>query len=588
MILRCLLIGLVIANFAYSEAMPVNHGNFSNPLLQLHDLNHIKDTTDTHKIPGDVQEKEKITPSIITKNEDEPFEKGHNIKEGIEHYRQLLKEDPTNVDYVYKLGNLYVDLRQFREATDLYKQVLKLKPNDPKLMIGYAYAEMSYSNFGTAKEVFLSVLEIDSDNVAALIGLGRIETIKANHKDNVNYFAKTLELVSGYKVPLDISKNDSKKIVSEAPAQIAILTSAEINQNKQEVKVERNQVPFKTNEDPKEIAVNRLDDVKRDPPTVPAIEVPKYEPFFTQESTFEIDPIEDDFYFSDASEIPVRVFNDIYLGYMAGEGFGWGTGYATLGLFTTFASRSFDNFQPFLDARMHVFKSGKRAANLGIGGRYLISDVAFGANLFCDYLHHHRHDFLQLGLGIEVLSNSWDFRVNGYLPIGKKKVFTEPKLFDDFVGDFFAICNSHIDLMRGVDAELGVWIINGDFFESKLPVDYFNVYVSGGPYYYFRQTCGCDECGREETYGARARAIAYFGDYVSLDVSLTYDAIWGKGIQARLNVSFPFGDFPFFRNTTGDLDISRPVRRQEIIATDERCSWIWNWSSGCDCSLEDL
>jgi len=73
----------------------------------------------------------------------------------------------------------------------------------------------------------------------------------------------------------------------------------------------------------------------------------------------------------------------------------------------------------FLDARGSTDDESQQDASLGLGFRALLpdSDLILGANLFYDSLWtEHDNQFNQIGLGLEVLSEWVDGRVNYYLP----------------------------------------------------------------------------------------------------------------------------------------------------------------------------
>lgn len=57
--------------------------------------------------------------------------------------------------------------------------------------------------------------------------------------------------------------------------------------------------------------------------------------------------------------------------------------------------------------------------NVGVGCRTQLSrDMAWGANIFCDYSYSDRTrlNWLQGGVGVELLGQGWEVRANGYLP----------------------------------------------------------------------------------------------------------------------------------------------------------------------------
>src|SRR5689334_4156318 len=116
-------------------------------------------------------------------------------------------------------------------------------------------------------------------------------------------------------------------------------------------------------------------------------------------------------------------------------GIGYQQGYTTLEAFFA-ADPSHWKFTPFLDARGHVFDNGKWAANAGIGLRTLWADRAYGINAYYDYRNTERFHSNQVSMGLETLGARWDFRINGYLPIGAKTSSAYHTDFGAFSGHY--------------------------------------------------------------------------------------------------------------------------------------------------------
>ena len=107
----------------------------------------------------------------------------------------------------------------------------------------------------------------------------------------------------------------------------------------------------------------------------------------------------------------------ISISHIEGKGIGYKDGYTSLDLFF---SDLHNNSLPFLNLRGHIFDDGRLASNVGIGYRQLWRDYVFGGNIYYDYRNTHRLNYNQISAGFEVLGKRWDFRINGYLPVGAK------------------------------------------------------------------------------------------------------------------------------------------------------------------------
>jgi len=55
------------------------------------------------------------------------------LTEKIEELKQTVRQNPTDLAAWVKLGNIYSDHHQYREAIEAYRQSLSIKPNDPDI-----------------------------------------------------------------------------------------------------------------------------------------------------------------------------------------------------------------------------------------------------------------------------------------------------------------------------------------------------------------------------------------------------------------------------------------------------------------------
>lgn len=276
----------------------------------------------------------------------------------------------------------------------------------------------------------------------------------------------------------------------------------------------------------------------------------------------------------------------LYVGYTGGNGLGYRGGYATTGIFLTAPSFENSSFVPFLDGRAHVFNHGKWAANAGLGLRYILSswNAVIGANVYYDYRRYRHYDYNQIGIGLEWLSQWFDFRVNGYLPVDSDR--KKGKLFN-FGDNLFAVRFKHQQAFRGIDAELGIWILD------KTPCNWFGLYVAAGPYFYSREHK--DGSRHRSINGGQGRILAKINDYVDLTVSGSYDNYYHGLVQGQINLYLPLdGILGIFSNDCCccksspclDRQIAyQPVERNPIIVTrPPQACWQWNWSGACPCS----
>lgn len=97
-----------------------------------------------------------------------------NYDQAIIIMKRLMARNPKSVTMAQKLANLYIEVRQFRNAKDLYDSIiLKASPTADVL---YQYAILSTQLFdtGTAEKIFKKVIKMDPENATVHKDLGVI------------------------------------------------------------------------------------------------------------------------------------------------------------------------------------------------------------------------------------------------------------------------------------------------------------------------------------------------------------------------------------------------------------------------------
>lgn len=244
--------------------------------------------------------------------------------------------------------------------------------------------------------------------------------------------------------------------------------------------------------------------------------------------------------------------------HIEGGGIGYNQGYTTLETFLAPDPNQWP-VMPFLDVRGHVFDSGRWAANAGTGIRGIWGCRTYGLNAFYDYRNTKKLNYNQIGLGLETLGTLWDFRMNGYLPVGTKVSSAYDTKFDRFSEHHMILSRKYQFAMKGADAELGF-----HFGKSRL----FDFYAAAGPYYYVGKMGG-------NAWGGKARISGKFKEYVTLEISDSYDTKFHNNFQGQLTLSMPLGKRSTVKKKgclnscelAGTLTsrMVQPVGREEII-----------------------
>lgn len=240
-------------------------------------------------------------------------------------------------------------------------------------------------------------------------------------------------------------------------------------------------------------------------------------------------------------------------------GIGYNEGYTTLEAF--FASDpSRWGVTPFLDARGHVFNNGKWATNVGLGMRSLLGSRAYGINAYYDYRHASQLHANQIGVGFETLGQFFDFRLNGYFPVGSKVSSAYGTTFGKFSGHHLLLSQKYQSAMKGADAEFGF-----HFGKSKS----FDFYTAAGPYYFRGEKT-------RSTWGGKARIAGSYKEFLTLEISDSYDRTFHNKFQGQLSLTYSFGPKSKIKKqerTCHEAAIlsdrmTQPVGRQEIIVID--------------------
>jgi len=265
---------------------------------------------------------------------------------------------------------------------------------------------------------------------------------------------------------------------------------------------------------------------------------------------------------SEAEPVTTVQANRLNVRQIEGGGIGYGRGYTTLETFLT-PTYNFDTWLPFLDLRVHRFDNNKYAFNTGLGFRYFTPSncMIWGLNAYYDYRQAQHKHFKQIGVGVEALGAQWDFRINGYIPVGSRKSHIYQIKFDEFEGHRLYVKAKREFDFGGANAEAAYhWMAN----------DNIDITAALGPYY-FR--------GEFNRYaaGGQARLKATFINAISIEGITSYDNLFKWKGQGQLTFSIPLGpkvktcgirrsrccDRPSL-----DLRLVNPVERFEIIVAD--------------------
>lgn len=273
----------------------------------------------------------------------------------------------------------------------------------------------------------------------------------------------------------------------------------------------------------------------------------------------------------ESEEVYCRCCFPFSLSHTEGNWFDNRVGYTSVNMLWPFKVDTCCNWYPFLDLRGHVFNDGKTAGNFG-GGLRIINDsnrcTVFGLNAFYDFRKAAwNHYFHQIGLGFEILNPCFDFRLNGYFPLGNRTGRSRNSCFN-FGDGFRASCHQQRSAQTGFDAEVGKWIVRNNCGN-------FDLYFALGAYSYFPKNHG------RRVVGGQVRLNSNLIRYFNLELRGGYDQVNSSQAQVKLTANFPIGVYPCnnYDNCFCINDrLCQPIHREEIIHLGEKeCCWDWNW-----------
>jgi hypothetical protein len=255
--------------------------------------------------------------------------------------------------------------------------------------------------------------------------------------------------------------------------------------------------------------------------------------------------------------------NQLIFRHLEGTGIGFNKGYTSVEAMLVPLTNA--QLFPYANLRGHVFNNGQGAGNFGLGFRYLTdsSCQVMGANLFYDLRKTNFETFNQLGGGLEYLLPSWEFRANGYFPVGKRVSSRHGIKFDHFSGNNFIIGFKREFAFTGVDGEVA-WHFN--------PYEDINFYLGAGPYYFKGRL-------EKSAWGGKVRLEAKITDYITLQGIYSYDRVFHSRGSGELALNIPFGKRKCIKrtnccscNSQNRLLISlySPPFRNEIMVIDRK------------------
>lgn len=231
----------------------------------------------------------------------------------------------------------------------------------------------------------------------------------------------------------------------------------------------------------------------------------------------------------------------------------------------------------FLQGRLLLDTTSELGASLLMGYRAYNADQRriYGGYLGYDHRNTGESAFHQLGLGLESLGEIWDFRINGYLPLGDTRREIDRTVVGSsvqqsgafgFRGNFLEAAarsqrlenRTFESALAAVDVEAGARI-------AKLNDQGGDVRAYGGVYYLSGQ-------GTESTLGFRFRVASRPLDNLALGFGVQHDGIFGTQVLFNAQLSFPgvSPQGPLAPDQNVLARLGETVDRQSMITVDRQ------------------
>lgn len=191
----------------------------------------------------------------------------------------------------------------------------------------------------------------------------------------------------------------------------------------------------------------------------------------------------------------------------------------------------------YTDIRYRADNSSSREGNFGLGIRHILpSDWIIGGYGYYDRRKSpYDNMFKQVTLGVELLSNDWDFRANAYLPTGKDVYEVDSFNTAEISGTTITFRGGEEHSMKGYDAEIGWRVPLFDEQESH------QVRLYAGGYRFYKD-------GLESIEGPRGRVELSFdevpflweGARFTLGAETQRDDVRGRQSFANFKLRIPF------------------------------------------------
>jgi tetratricopeptide (TPR) repeat protein len=152
-----------------------------------------RDTSENDASAKTIAEKEKIKRFWEVYREATAHRMAGRTKEAADGYRNALALNDRHEDALYYLGNMCVELGEFKTAEDAWQRLALVNPHSARahLQLGNLYldfAQKDFFNVERAEEEFQKALKINQEETGPVLRLGHIALIRGDLPAAQHYF----------------------------------------------------------------------------------------------------------------------------------------------------------------------------------------------------------------------------------------------------------------------------------------------------------------------------------------------------------------------------------------------------------------
>lgn len=196
----------------------------------------------------------------------------------------------------------------------------------------------------------------------------------------------------------------------------------------------------------------------------------------------------------------------------------------------------------FLESGLLLDNGGQLGGNAVLGYRQYVpgQNRTLGGYVSLDNRNTGQAAFNQMGFGVETLGETWDLRLNAYLPLGNSRQLVNSQVSTSTtIGDvsrfqgnslFFdpvsqnQVTNTYQTALGSFDVEVGTRLLR--FSNGGDLRGYISPYYLSGP-------------GISGTFGIRGRLSAQPSTGLDLGIGLQHDEVFGTNVFGSVRVNFP-------------------------------------------------